>query len=583
MFSRLPTLYLFIIFLVAPTSKATPPVGFGNQWVRQRPFTIMGLNINQDFLDVPEYIQVFFTALLAWQDGNIPGQVSVSSQGNLPWHAHIRPASQGPDAYLQNLVNSAAAVPGALGWLLQDEPGRSDMPGIGQAAAWIRQQYPETLVYGNAFPSYASTQQLLGTDSVPNYSWEQYLDDFITMINPDVMMYDHYPFRSDGTTGDTYFRDLMTIRAKALDANIPYWTFIQSWQDGNSRLPSESDLRMQVFSSLAAGFSGIAYFTYDYFQQGGLLDQAGDPTPLFYTAATVNEEVLHLAHSLRFLTSTGVRFLPGQYMMLGIWLVDNPTPEGLQNFSGPDYSLDPHMVAADVDSSNPQNYGKEKSGLLGFFVDDNAQHYFMMVNLAHAATESAQDAALPLFVEFDNTVDELLELDRETGQQVVVPLTNHRLEVTLLGGSARLYKYNNGPFAPDEEGDADGYDGADGEPSVDDGYEGTEEEPVYDDGVDGGPWEEMDYDGGQDGSEQDEPSIDAGDDAGPREEPMADDGIDGGADGRDDSTVQDQIQGADENSDVDSGCGCTHETGSGFSIVAMFLFMALVTTRERQK
>ena len=31
---------------------------------------------------------------------------------------------------------------------------------------------------------------------------------------------------------------------------------------------------------------------------------------------------------------------------------------------------------------------------------------------------------------------------------IIVPLTNHRLEVTLLGGSGRLYKYNDGAFAP---------------------------------------------------------------------------------------------------------------------------------------
>ncbi|MFC1655004.1 hypothetical protein ACFL2F_04280, partial [Myxococcota bacterium] len=133
-------LAIFCLFIHGAHARAVPPDGFGNQWVREHPFTLMGLNIRPASLDVLEYTGAGFNTLLAWEE--IQQQAEISAQGGLTWHAHVRPANQGPDAYLQGLVDGAAAHPGGLGWMLHDEPGRLHMDGIGDAAAWIRQHYP---------------------------------------------------------------------------------------------------------------------------------------------------------------------------------------------------------------------------------------------------------------------------------------------------------------------------------------------------------------------------------------------------------------------------------------------------------
>jgi hypothetical protein len=432
--------------LIAVPARATPASGFGNGWVRDHPFTLMGLNIFAANLDVGEYADAGFNTLLAWEE--TAQQTSIAASGGLTWHAHIRPAAQGPDVHLQNLVHGAAASPGGLGWLLHDEPGYLHMSGIGEAATWIRTSYPGMPVYCNAFPSYASAEQLYGDASNPSYSFSSYLDDFIGLIAPDVLMYDHYPFLADGERTDGYYSDLLTVRSKALGANIPYWAFIQSWADANTRLPSESDLRMHIFTHLAAGYSGLAYFTYDPWDDGGLIDAAGAPTALYHLAADVNAEVLNLGHSLRYLTSSDVRYLRGEFMLLGMWLTDNPVPDGIAEWTA-GAGGDPHIIAADVDSTDAANLGLGKDGVLGLFTDDGGRHYFMLVNAWHAADTSAADATLPFVVEFDSAVDALLELDRESGQEVVVPLTDHRLVVSIEGGSGRLFKYMDGPFAPD--------------------------------------------------------------------------------------------------------------------------------------
>ncbi len=157
--------------------------------------------------------------------------------------------------------------------------------------------------------------------------------------------------------------------------------------------------------------------------------------------------MLNLAYSLRYLTSTDVRYLRGEYMFLGVVLTDNPIPSGMTAWTA-GAGGDPHMTGADIDTSNTANYGEGKDGVIGFFTDDAGRHYFMLVNAWHAANTTAANATLPFYIQFDTSVDELFELDRETGQEIIVPLTNHRLDVTLQGGSGRLYKYNDGAFAP---------------------------------------------------------------------------------------------------------------------------------------
>lgn len=305
---------LLFLLLEPSAGRATPAGGVGNDWVRSHPFTLMGTNLQAASLDVNVYRAAGLNVLLAWAETDT--QTAIAAAGNLPWHAHIHPADQGPDAYLQGLVTGAAANAGAQGWLLHDEPTRLQMPGIGSAAAWIRGQVPGTLVYGNAFPSYATPEQLYGDASNPGYTWSAYLDDFISLIGSDVLVYDHYPFETDGDTKPAFFSDLMVSRAKALAANLPYFTFLQAWASSSvdMRLPSESDLRMQAFAHLAAGCSGFAYFIYDqYLGSGGLVDGSGTPTPLYPIAASLNAEILNLGHSLRYLTSTDVRFLAGEY------------------------------------------------------------------------------------------------------------------------------------------------------------------------------------------------------------------------------------------------------------------------------
>ncbi len=424
-----------------PARAASGEPGHGIAWVRSHDFQIMGLNgvdPGHVTLDVPTYVGAGLNTLLGWEQPAT--QACIAGPAGLPWHAHIRPADQGPDAWFRGTVNATAACGSGAGWMLHDEPSRLQMDGIGQSAAWVQTSYPSMLTYSNAFPNIASPTQLWGDGSNPGYTWEQYLDDFVAIIHPDVLMYDFYPFAEDGSTRSEYYYNLMTVRTKARAGNLPYWAFLQSWENDAHRTPSESDLRMNVFTHLAAGYTGLAYFTYEHFQDGGLLDAGGVPTELYHHAADVNAEVRNLGPALRMLTNNDVRYVPGKSFG---GAVTNPTPGGLNDWSAC-AGGDPYITNVDVDHSTSGTYGLSKNGLIGLFEDDSGRRYLLLVNVNHGPGLTAAAGSLPFIVDFDGRVDELIEIDRETGLERTVALSDHRLSVTLPGGSGGLYRYGEG-------------------------------------------------------------------------------------------------------------------------------------------
>jgi len=283
-----------------------------------------------------------------------------------------------------------------------------------------------------------------GDGSNPSYTYAQYLQDMVTTIRPDVLMYDSYPFRGNNVTFDNFlFSSLLQVRSTALNNGIPYWTWLQSYSEGNAlRLPSESDLRMQLFAHLAAGYTGFSYYSYSLYpsQDSALLDANTQPSALYPIAAAANTEARNLGQALRFLTSTDVRFIAGDTSGS-----PNAAPGGLVDWTA-GAGGDSHLLAADILSGN----GASQNGLLGFFVTDEGQIAFMLTNLNHGENLSSTDTALTFRLVFDNSINELLTLDRQTGLQQVVPLDNHTLTINLPGGTGNLYKYNTGGFVVPE-------------------------------------------------------------------------------------------------------------------------------------
>ena len=308
----------------------------------------------------------------------------------------------------------------------------------------IKNKRPNDLVYTNMYPNYATPAQLYGaTPPAAGYSYAQYLNDVVQIARPDILMYDHYPFLSDAqtTTSSGFFENLMQVRNKALENDLPYWAFLQSWESTASgyRLPSSSDVRMQAFSHATAGYTGLAYFTFDHLTNRTLLDASGNPTALYPKVAALNEEIENLGQALRFMTSDDVKFVQGSRIKNGI-SVANDVPRGLDRWTATNDS-DEHIQSISIG-----NFGAEQNGLLGCFTDDNGDDAFMIMNLNHDDNIESTSSATAFTIRFDLAITELLRLDRRTGQQVTVPLakmlTYNELAISIPAGTAELFKYH---------------------------------------------------------------------------------------------------------------------------------------------
>lgn len=390
-----PTLLVFTFQAAHAQSR---PQDFGQQWIRSHPFTLMGPQQWPHTFNVPRYTAANFNnTLVWWADGNGKQTAAISSQNNLPWHAFIVDG-EGPE---EERIPDYASVGNAAGWMIGDEIPTLGQPWYGNLAAWTKLNRPNDLVYHNVYPTYAPPEALYGGPPPGGtYTYEQYLEDTVQIMKPDVLMYDHYPFVAPNLQRHDLFINMLAVRDKAKQHNLPYWAFMQSFSGIGYRAPSESDLRMQAYAHLAAGYTGLSYFTFDSIFDYAILDSAGNPTPIYNPVQQLNAEVQRLGKALRFMSSDDVKFIPGQRNISGN-IVKNATPPGLTVWTAANDS-DDHML----DISCTVN-GLGRDALIGFFTDDNGDACFMLQNLLHDYNQSAGDAFSSFSILFDNSVTEL--------------------------------------------------------------------------------------------------------------------------------------------------------------------------------
>lgn len=467
--SVVATIAVFIFAVSPGTAEISErPDDFGKQWVRQNPFTLYGLALQNTKFDIERYREAGFTSVFPFKPRLPILEAAVDS--GMTWHGHLY-AKKGPTEEVQNAFNHLTETyPGSIACLVNDEPTLAGMPATAEAIAWLHNAYPDMLAYSNAFPMGGDGWHYAGSPLRTDYTYQQYIDDFINIIRPDVMMFDIYPFQDRDGVANIYFHNMQMVREASLKAGIPYWVFVQTYKSTNRRVSSDSDYRMQVFSSLAFGYTGIALFTFDTAHEVGLLDINGDPTSMFPHVVETNKEVMNIAGALRFLTSTEVRFVKRTHA--------SPVPQGMMiwdNFSVPQTYIEDisiaavsHTAAASVDQedqpeqqrtsgggdqilmngTSPDSYvdASYADGLIGYFRDDLGGNYFMITNLWHNMDATAEQRELSFTIKFKSSVKQIARLSRASGSVELPPLENGEITLTLPGGTGDLFKINDAEF-----------------------------------------------------------------------------------------------------------------------------------------
>ena len=422
---------------------------FGKNWVRSRPFTLMGLV----HLSMPRNPRVFYPEMYrrcnlgpVWAFKNRPTLFKALAEAGQQYHYRIQPLEKGPlnDEIKAEFTNIHNTYPGCLGVCVIDEPKWIHMPNVAEGIKWMQENFPDLLAYSNANPIGGDAVKYYGKEPPGGtYTYEQYIDDFVNLTGTEVLCFDVYPFRGDGRTTGAYFINLEIIRKAALKVGIPYWTIVQAFESAPPVFvawhPSESALRMQVFSSLAYGFTGIIYFCYDTVFERGLLEETAQPNRLYYAAQRVNLEAGNLGQALRFLTSRRVMHIPGSRLEDGK-VVGNAPPSGTRAWNPAD------AAGWSIRNVAVHEKGPVNDAVVGLFEDDDGGRYFMVVNLAHAMGASAADRKVTLSMEFTSPPGTIARLSRETGQPEVLHVSGNTLELTLPGGTGDLFKIGDAAF-----------------------------------------------------------------------------------------------------------------------------------------
>jgi hypothetical protein len=207
---------------------------------------------------------------------------------------------------LEALIQRVRQHPALYSYFITDEPNSTNFPALGKLVAYLRQKDPAHLAYINLFPTYASNEQLGNSgEKVPAY--QAHLHQYLNIVKPALLSYDHYQFTTTGDSPD-YFLNLALIRRAALDTGLPFLNIVQAatWTP-SMRVPNSDELRFLVYTSLAYGAQGISYYVYSAAgHTGGIANPDGSPTPLYDALRTLNHDFVAIARELQPLKSIGV-------------------------------------------------------------------------------------------------------------------------------------------------------------------------------------------------------------------------------------------------------------------------------------
>ena len=345
----------------------------GLQWVRSNPMFISGLVVSMDAPSashVDDYFDDFgATALHTWSQG-LPHRVQgwrSAGRSDFSFVSWVQDDGSSMDGGAV-IGGVAPGQPDRIGYQIGDEPrNMTDVHAIEQGVAAVRAADPDALIIVN----FGNPEE--GTDLF------DLLDYSAGTVGIDVMSYDWYGY----DYGTTYER-LAIHRQVALDYGIPYWRYLNSYQDlGASDWPEESDMRWNVMSGVVYGYTGHTWFVYQaaappHQVVSALFDAPGTwataETQRYAIASQLNEELRVLGEVLPWLTSTDVRYTPG---------VSWYAPSGTSPWT-PGAGGDPYLASVEPVGTLPWEV---QDLLIGFFVDDDGSHYVALQNPTHDSAD----------------------------------------------------------------------------------------------------------------------------------------------------------------------------------------------------
>ncbi len=273
---------------------------------------------------------------------------------------------------LDALIDRVRNHPAMYSYFIVDEPSAGAFPALGKLVAYLRQRDPAHLAYINLFPTYANNEQL-GTKGDTITAYREHLRQYMEIVKPSLVSYDHYQFTKEGDSPN-YFLNLAMIRQTAQRAGVPFLNIVQActWTP-SMRVPGPEEVRYLVYTTLAYGAQGISYYVYCASgHTGGIALPDGTPTPLYHTLASLNREFVAMAKEVQPLRS------------LGVYHAGMSPPGSEPLAAGAAFRLDPPL--APLAYRPPE---RVRGILLGTFGQGQRPSHVVVVNLDYKAEATA--------------------------------------------------------------------------------------------------------------------------------------------------------------------------------------------------
>ena len=354
---------------------------------------------------------------------------------------------------------------GFIGYLAWDEPSNSQtvMDKIAAFAQDFEKKYAGTdvIFMTNLLPSYASYFKKSSTSDAWNEAkgetsyldqtafknyLQQYCDTVLSQVSGTKWLsLDTYPILEDGSLVENFLFDLGALKVAAMKNDAHAHVVLQSsgWVEGGntdkSRIPTEAELRMQMYAAMAFGIDSMSWFTYSpsgvdgsntyntfVDNNGNIVDQAG------YEAFTkVNAEFNAISSVYGAFDWKGVILGTGTNNSKTALLSNNrERDKDYKAFAAVTGQLGEYELAA-TDTKHLASVSTNKTDwnyLMGVMEDANGNEGYVLCNYNSHEENRAQTITLT----FDSNVTEVVIY--RGGEAETVSVTNKTLTVSLATG-----------------------------------------------------------------------------------------------------------------------------------------------------
>ena len=181
--------------------------------------------------------------------------------------------------------------PALAGYYLADEPETTRFPDLSRLAKEIMAIDPDPAkaICVNLLPNYATNPQMGIKPWEPYY---QYVHKFMSEVPVNVLSDDHYPIDRLSVSRTWYANQEVMLNASKM-CRIPWWAVICAIGFNQAPDPSLGSMRIQYYTNLAYGATGIQHWYYWYYRNGRAqaIDAEGKRTSTWEIDRQVNREV----------------------------------------------------------------------------------------------------------------------------------------------------------------------------------------------------------------------------------------------------------------------------------------------------